>query len=120
MYPCRLLGPSKDLNLNLKDKYLDLMKRKSEVQQKISVIGLSEVKVGMKRVLGFMEEPAPLPSPKHRKQQQDEEMEDSGPEKGVFKLYETEGTIGETAYAAKFIVKNAVSSFRICFPIRIL
>ncbi|KAG0726490.1 hypothetical protein GWK47_036434 [Chionoecetes opilio] len=38
--------------------------------------------------------------------QQEEQTEDSVTEKGVFKLYETEGTIGDTAYAAAFIVKN--------------
>lgn len=95
------------------------MNKKSEVQQAVSLSGLSKVKVGVKHVVGFTAEPEPQSPPKHRKQQQEEETEDSVPEKGVLKLYETEGTIGDTSYAAAFTVKNFVSVFSICFPMSI-
>lgn len=101
----RILGHSSLLELSFREKYLDLMNKKSEVQQKVSLSGLSEVKVGVKRVVGLFDEPEPLPPPKHHKVE-DDITEDSEIEKGVFKLYETEGTIGDVAYATAYLVKS--------------
>ncbi|KAG0713658.1 hypothetical protein GWK47_015722 [Chionoecetes opilio] len=109
----RILAPS--TMLNLEDSRMNVMNKKCEVQQTVSLSGLSQVKVGVERVVGFMEEPEALPPP--QRHQQEEQTEDSVLEKGVFKLYETEGTIGDTAYSAAFIVKNyAISVPKVTYP----
>ncbi|XP_045101110.1 uncharacterized protein LOC123498075 [Portunus trituberculatus] len=101
----RILGHNPLLDIGFGERYLDLMNKKSEVQQKVSLSGLSEVKVSVKRVVGLLDEPEPLSSPKRRKVENDT-SEDIQIEKGVFKLYKTDGTIGDVAYATTFLVKN--------------
>lgn len=84
------------------------MNKRLEVQQKVSLSGLSEVKVEVKRVVGLSDEPEPLPSPKHHRVKDDISETDSDTEKGVFKLYQAEGTIGDVAYATSYLMKSKV------------
>lgn len=104
----RILGHSSLQDLSILEKYMDLMNKRLEVQQKVSLSGLSEVTVEVKRVVGLSDEPEPLPSPKHHRVKDDISETDSDTEKGVFKLYQAEGTIGDVAYATSYLMKSKV------------
>lgn len=111
MSHCRVLSNNKVDNLN--DVYLDIMSKKIETQQMISLSGITNLKMEVNHVAGFTEEPelSPIPSRrKRRKLEHEIELEDEVTRaKGVFRVFQVEGTIGGVAYASAVVVRKNVS-----------
>lgn len=116
LFHCRVISNSKIANLN--DVYLGIMSREKETQQMVSLSGVTNLKMEMKHVAGFTEEPKLSPPPsrrKRRRMEQEVELEDEATrEKGVFRIFQVEGTIGDAAYTTAVVVRRNVSSF-LCF-----
>lgn len=106
----KVLSNNKRNNLN--DVYLDIMSRKVETQQMVTQSGVTKLKIEVSHAAGFTDELqlSPIPSRrKRRKMEHEIDLEDQVTrEKGVFRLFQVEGTTGDAAYASSVMVRRNV------------